>query len=50
MKKTVEQRVEELERIVKQLQKEKCISIKKKLTVGDTFELMGLKWKILDIT
>ena len=50
MAKTVEQRVEELEKIVKQLQKEKGISIKKKLTVGDTFELMGLKWKILDIT
>ena len=50
MAKTVEQRVEELERIVKQLQKEKGISIKKKLTVGDTFEIMGLKWKILDIT
>ena len=50
MAKTVEQRAEELERIVKQLQKEKGISIKKKLTVGDTFELMGLKWKILDIT
>lgn len=50
MAKTVEQRVEELERIVKQLQKEKGISIKNKLTVGDTFELMGLKWKTLDIT
>ena len=50
MEKTVEQRVEELERIVKQLQKGKGISIKKKLAVGDTFELISHKWKILDIT
>lgn len=50
MAKTIEKRVEELERIVKQLQKEKCISMKKKLAVGDTFELMDLKWKILDMT
>lgn len=50
MAKTVEQRVEELERMVKQLQKEKGISVKNKLSVGDTFELIGLKWKILDIT
>ena len=50
MKKTVEQRVEELERIVKQLQKEKGISIKNKLSVGDTFDLIGIKWKILEIT
>ena len=50
MAKTIEKRVEELERIVKQLQKEKSISIKKKLNVGDTFELVGLTWKILDIT
>lgn len=50
MAKSIEKRVEELEKIVKQLRKEKGIYIKKKLNVGDTFELAGLKWKILDIT
>ena len=50
MAKSIEKRVEELERIVNQLQKKKEISIRKKLTVGDTFEIKDLKWKILDIT
>lgn len=52
MNKTLEQRVEELEIIVKKLMgdggKERAIPAG--LKVGDTFELLGLTWKILEIT
>ena len=48
MAKNLEQRVEELEKIVKKMQT-KNLKSKKDLAVGDTFELIGLKWKILDI-
>lgn len=52
MNKTLEQRVEELEIIVKNLMgdggKERAIPAG--LKVGDTFELLGLTWKILEIT
>lgn len=50
MAKSIEKRVEELERIVKNLQAEKNAGLRKGLAVGDTFELAGLKWKILEIT
>lgn len=50
MAKTLEQRVEELERKIKELTGEKLLKFSKKLGIGDTFELAGLKWKILDIT
>ena len=50
MAKSIEKRVEELEKIVKKLQMEKSAELRKGLLVGDTFELAGLKWKILDIT
>lgn len=50
MAKSIEKRVEELEKIVKKLQEEKNKDSRKGLVVGDTFELAGLKWKILDIT
>lgn len=50
MGKNLEQRVNELEKIVKQLQGKAAITLSKKLGIGDTFELVGLKWTILDIT
>lgn len=50
MGKNLEQRVNELEKIVKQMQGKAAIKISKKLGIGDTFELVGLKWTILDIT
>lgn len=50
MAKSIEKRVEELEKNVKKLQMEKNAELRKGLLVGDTFELAGLKWKILDIT
>lgn len=49
MGKSLEQRVTELEQQIKQMQG-KLMKICKKLGVGDTFELAGLQWKILDIT
>lgn len=50
MSKNLEQRVTELEKLVKELRKDKFKKIVENLGVGDTFELAGLKWKILDIT
>lgn len=50
MEKSIEKRVEELERIVKKLQSEKNTLLRKGLKVGNSFELAGLKWKILDNT
>ena len=50
MAKNLEQRVAELEKKVKELSKKDTVKISKKLGVGDTFELAGLKWTILDIT
>lgn len=50
MGKNLEQRVTELEKLVKQLQVKGLVKVIKKLGVGDTFELAGLQWKILDIT
>lgn len=50
MEKNLEQRVEELEKIVEKLTENTVMKISKKLGVGDTFKLAGLEWKILDIT
>lgn len=50
MAKTLENRVEELEKLVKHLQGKVAVKISKKLGIGDTFDLSGLKWTILDIT
>lgn len=50
MAKTLENRVEELEKLVKHLQGKVAVNISKKLGIGDTFDLSGLKWTILDIT
>lgn len=50
MAKNLEQRVTELEKLVSELKGKAALKLGKKLVVGDTFELAGLKWKILDIT
>jgi hypothetical protein len=50
MSNNLEQRVENLEKIIKDLQAKSCVKIRKNLGIGDTFDLAGLKWKILDIT
>lgn len=50
MSKKLEERVALLEKEVKKLKGNNIRKINKKLTKGDEFELVGLKWKILDIT
>lgn len=50
MGKSLEQRVAELEKQMRDIAGSKPIRISKSLGVGDTFELTGLTWKILDIT
>lgn len=50
MGKSLEERIEALEKVVQELKGNKGVSIGKELGVGDTFELAGLTWKILDIT
>ena len=46
----LEQRVEILEKLVKELQCKVTVKMSKGLGIGDTFSLAGLEWKILDIT
>lgn len=50
MGKILEQRVAEPEKQMQKIAGDKAIHISKTLGIGDTFELAGLKWKILDIT
>lgn len=50
MGKSLEQRVAELEKQMQKITGDKAIHISKALGIGDTFELAGLTWKILDIT
>lgn len=50
MDRTLEQRVGELELIVKKLMKANKKDVLAGLQVGDTFELAGLTWKILEVT
>ena len=50
MGKSIEERIEELEKKVSDLTKEKQKKISKGLGIGDVFPLAGLTWKILDIT
>lgn len=50
MGKSLEQRVAELEKQMQKITGDKAIHISKNLGIGDTFELAGLTWKILDIT
>lgn len=46
----LQKQINELKKEVEELKKENPVSIKKKLEIGDTFDLIGLKWKILDKT
>ena len=50
MGKNLEERVEKLEKLVKELQGKAAVKLSKKLGIGDTFELAGLTWTILEIT
>lgn len=50
MGRNLEQRVEALEKLVKSLQAKAGVKIGRKLGIGDTFDLAGVSWKILDIT
>lgn len=50
MSKSLEERVTEPEKKVMKLVGSEKVNIGKNLKVGDTFELTGLIWKILDIT
>lgn len=50
MGKSLEQRVADLEEQMREIAGSKPIHISKTLGIGDTFELAGLTWKILDIT
>lgn len=50
MSKNLEQRVATLEKLVKELTKNKSFKVTGKHEIGDTFDILGLKWKILDIT
>lgn len=50
MEKSIEERIEALEKKVSELTKKKRTKIKKSLGIGDVFQLAGLTWKILDIT
>lgn len=50
MGKSLEQRIAELEKQMQKITGDKAIHIRKTLSIGDTFELAGLTWKILDIT
>lgn len=50
MGKSIEDRIEALEKKVENLTKKQQAKIGKSLGIGDVFELAGLTWKILDIT
>ena len=50
MGKSLEQRVAELEKQMQKITGDKAIHISKTLGIGDTFELAGITWKIVDIT
>lgn len=48
--KDLQNQINELKTELSEIKKEKIPTIKKKLEIGDNFELAGLNWKILDIT
>lgn len=50
MAKNLEDRVKELEKEVALLKGKAALKIQKALGIGDTFQLMDVAWKILDIT
>ena len=50
MAKSLETRVEALEKRLAEMEGSSAVKISKKLGAGDTFDLAGLTWKILEIT
>lgn len=50
MGKSIEERIEALEKKVGELTRKKQAKIRKSIGIGDVFQLAGLTWKILDIT
>lgn len=46
----LQKQINDLKKEVAELKKENLVSIRKKLEIGDTFDLIGLNWKILDKT
>ena len=50
MGKKLEERVETLEKLVGQLMGKQKFQVAGNIKIGDTFELNGLKWEVLDIT
>lgn len=46
----LQEQINDLKKEVAELKNENSVSIKKKLEIGDTFDLIGLNWKILDKT
>ena len=50
MAKSLEARVEALEKRLAEMEGSSAVKISKKLGAGDTFDLAGLTWKILEIT
>lgn len=50
MAKNLEDRVKELEKKVAALKAKAALKLNKALGIGDTFQLLDLEWKILDIT
>lgn len=47
---SLQEQINDLKKEVAELKKENLVSIRKKLEIGDTFDLIGLNWKILDKT
>ncbi len=50
MRKNVEKRIKALEEAVEKLQKQQTVKIRKYLGVGNEFQLLGINWKILEIS
>lgn len=48
--KDLQNQINELKAELSEIKKEKIPTIRKKLEIGDAFELAGLNWKIIDIT
>ena len=46
----LQKQINELKKELAELKNENPVSIKKKFEIGDIFDLIGLKWKILDKT
>ena len=47
---SLQEQINDLKKEVAELKKENLVSIRKKIEIGDTFDLIGLNWKILDKT